>query len=104
MNSARLDLSFVGTSTECYPEGRMEDAVEAKIALTLPVIPELVPGLTDEQRVAVLASRAAMERAKFIEMNGDPFGPDLLCAGQVEWYPLPAVLKLSLPVHLSSVG
>lgn len=72
----RLDLSFVGDLSDCYPEDRMADAVEAKIDLTLPDIAGLTPGLTDEQRLTVLAATTAMERAAFVEIYDDPFGDE----------------------------
>ena len=83
MNSARLDLSFIGFPVDCYPEDRASDAIEAKIALTLPAIAGLVPGLTDEQRLAVLSSTADNQRLAFIKMHGGPFGNELHCVGQV---------------------
>ena len=82
MKSSRVDLSFFANPSACYPEGRMAEAAEAEIALTLPAITGLVSGLTDGQRLAVLARTAAKERLAFIEMYGDPFGDELPCVGQ----------------------
>ena len=81
MNSARLDLSFVGNPIDCYPEDRMADAIEAQIALTLPAIPGLVTGLTDQQRQAVLSNAAASQRLAFVKLHGSPFGNEL----SIEW-------------------
>lgn len=83
MNSARLDLSFVGNPIGCYPEDRMAEAIEARIALTLPAIPELVSGLTDEQRQAVLSDLASSQRLAFVKLHGSPFGNEFHWVGQV---------------------
>jgi hypothetical protein len=74
MKSACVDLSFVGNPADLYPEGALADAAEARIALSLPAIPELAGELDDEERQTILASTAARQRLDFVKMNGDPFG------------------------------
>lgn len=96
MNSPRLDLSFVGNPSAFYPEDRMADVAEAQIALTLPAIAGLVSGLTDWQRLAVLASTAAKERSAFVEMYGDPFGNERHCVGQVAEVSLASQLSVAV--------
>lgn len=82
MKLARLDLSFLADPADCFPDDCLADSVEVEIALTLPPITELVSGLSQVQRLAVLAKTAAQERSMFISMYGDPFGNEQHWDGQ----------------------
>lgn len=73
MSTLCLDLSFAG-SLKCYPKGCVADAIEDQIALTLPLVEGLVPGLTQEQRLTVLGTLVTSQRAAFMELYGEPFG------------------------------
>lgn len=57
-----------------YPIGRVADEVEAKIARDLPYVPGLDQAQTKEERVHVLAAHCEAQLARFIKLNGDPFG------------------------------
>jgi hypothetical protein len=56
------------------PDDVDSDAIEQNIAASLPLIAGLVPGLSQEGRLAVLSASVAKSRAEFIKIYGDPFG------------------------------
>jgi len=59
------------------------DSIEMAIAATLPEIPGLVSGLSQDERVAILCLEAARSRAVFIAIHGDPFGCAVDFSGKV---------------------
>lgn len=65
---------------ECDAE---HDLVEIEIAAKLPPVPGLVPGLSQDERVAVLGAEASRSRAVFIALHGDPFGCEIESLGDV---------------------
>lgn len=69
-------LGMLQDDAECDP-------IEGAIAATLPVIPGLVSGLSQAERIAVLGVEVARSRAEFIAKHGDPFGCDDDFSGKV---------------------
>lgn len=88
------------SSLPAYPCGAMADAHEERIALTLPAIAGLEPGMSQEKRVAVMDCAIAKSRAAFIELNGDPFGCQVTPAATEE--PSKAGQRRGLPQRAST--
>lgn len=59
---------------ETYAESAVTDAIEQKLAASLPVIAELHPSSTSLERRAVLGTVAERSRHAFVAVWGDPFG------------------------------
>lgn len=77
-----------------YPDGRLGDLLERQIAATLPPIAGLLPGMSQEQRLAVLGEQVAVQRAAFVGRYGDPFGCERRDVVRNELLGVPADLSL----------
>lgn len=72
----KLNPLSMQSTLDCYPENALSAVIECNIAGTLPPIESLVPGLTQDQRVAVYRHEASKARSLFCALYGDPFGCD----------------------------
>ena len=73
VNTIRFDI-LACVSVDLCSDDVDSDAIEKGIAATLPLIPGLDLGLSQEGRMALLSTSAAKSRADFIKIYGDPFG------------------------------
>lgn len=71
--TAKVDLSMIAIS-DFYPDSVITDAIEEKIAKTLPPVAGLVPGLSAEARFAVYEASISTARQAFIAQHGGPYG------------------------------
>lgn len=61
---------------EGYPDGLFADEIEQQIQASLPVIPELIVGLSKGVEVAVISELIERQRAAFVRQWGDPLWSD----------------------------
>lgn len=68
--------AFISGMVFDYPQGARADALERKIAATLPDIPELDTSMPVELQAVVMTTIIANQRAAFIKVWSDPFWSD----------------------------
>jgi len=77
-NTRNLFLSNSFSSMPNYPENHQTQKIEREAIETLPAIEGWHPGLSSEESIKLLGATAALQRSKFIQNNGSPFGEDLV--------------------------
>lgn len=73
VSTAKIDVSMFDVS-DIYPDSIITDAIEERIAASLPPIAGLVAGLSAGARLAVYEASISSAREVFISQYGGPYG------------------------------
>lgn len=76
-----------------YPEGPLSDAMEAAVQQSLPRLPGLEEASSAAERLVVFSKAVQLQRERFIDVNGNAFGTQLVRPSRGEF------VTHSHPVH-----